>query len=333
VDYLKLTVWAHPEDVMGVLAYGVLDKYGWSSNPFQPQDDWREVAAGGRVASVYDAGCLQVVGYLDEVLGEQLFCSVEIKGQGCTHLGNAGVRLVLDDLGALFRIRASRVDVMVDTHAFTPQMVSDEVEAGNYSSRSVSSETKVTMYSAEGMTCYLGVASKPAGGSRRVGDRMLRFYDRRGPTRVELECHGEYAHGMGTTLREVGVEEWPKLIRGCVRHYCDFVDRRANDRVARCPLLPWWAEFVEDTEKISTRPATEHYEGSVLERIDWCLRQYRRALLAALDSYGPDWVVDRIKHHGNRDIPPDHGEMVAELNRFRGSGYFGAPERTDDLPF
>jgi len=333
IDYLKLTVWAPPKEVMGILTNGALDRYGWKPDPLDTRQEWTEQAAGGRAREIMSAGSLQVIAYLDDVQSQGGFCSVEVKGQGCAHFGNEGVRLILDDLGAVFRVRASRVDLMAHTELFTPRDVREVVEAGNYNSRSVDSEKLVWMSSAAGDTCYLGMTPKPSGGMKRVGDRVLRAYNLRGPTRVELEMHGEYAHGAGDALREIPVEQWPEFTRGCLRHYCDFVDRAVDPRAARSPLLPWWDAFVNGAEKISVRPPDELDENSPLGKLDGILQRHMRRLNAGIDAYGADWLIGRIKHHGRQECNESYGELVHELLPYRGTGIAGVPEQPDAAPF
>lgn len=333
VDYLKLTVWASPESVMEVLSGGVLDRYGWSVDPLDPQEEWTEEAGRGRTERIFNAGSLEVLEFTDEVLNGDVFCSVEVKGRGCAHFGNVGIRLILDDLDAMYRIRASRVDLMAHTEMFTPRVVRDTVNAGDFCSRTVSTDKMVWVESVEGDTCYLGMVSKPRGGMKRAGDRILRVYDRRGPTRIELDLRGDYAHGAGYKLCELPVEQWPILTRGCMRHYCDFVDRTADPRPTRCPPLPWWRAFIEDIEKISVRVTEDPLYGTPIGKLDGIFQRYCRRLYAGLVAYGPEWVIRRVEWHGKRSTADDHQQLVAELSRYKGTGLAGVPDDDEEVPF
>jgi hypothetical protein len=332
VDYLKLTVWGPIEEVRQALEWGILDQYGWGVDQYSIQEDWIEKAAGGRVENIYDAGCLQLIQHKDEAIRGDEYCTVEVKGRGCEFLGNEGIRYLFDDLGDKFKIRASRVDVMAHTDYFTPRTISDAVLAGDYSSRSVKPENRVYIESDAGDTCYLGMGSKPSGGLRRIGECALRIYDRRGTTRIELQTSGGHAHGAGGLLSMRPVEEWPGMIRGFMRHYCDFVDRAANVRVCRCPLLDWWNAFIENHEKISTNTSKDTLESTPLGKIDGTLNRYARNLYAAIEAYGADWIIKRIERHGRIKKNEDHANLVEELVRFRGSGLAGVPDRDEDIP-
>ena len=332
IDYLKLTVWATVHEVCENLARGVLDRYGRSVDPFVPVEHWTEKPGGARAARIYDGGCVSVIEFRDEVTRGNTFCSVEVKGEGCAHLGNEGVQLLIHDLKTEHRVRASRVDMMAHTHAFKPRTIRDAVHAGDYSSRVVKPDSIVFIESANGDTCYLGMQSKPKGGLKRNGDRILRIYDRRGPTRVELQMCGEYAHGAGEKLAESSINEWPTLTRGLILHYCNFVDRSADERATRCPRLPWWRDFVEDVEKISVRPSQRDIEGTPLGMVDGIIKRSVKRLYAAYRVFGPDWIISRIEAHA-RWIGIEHfADHIAELEPFIGTGLAGVPDDDDELP-
>lgn len=333
IDYLKLTVWGTPAEVCESLERGTLDKYGWGEDELSRQEDWIEKPAGGRAAQVFDAGSLAVIEYTDEVCQRDEFCSVEVKGRGCERLGNEGVQFLMRDLAERFRTRASRIDVMAHTELFSPVLVHETMRAGNYNSHSVRPETTVFITSEAGDTCYLGMGSKPNGGLKRVGERVIRVYNRRGTTRVEMECHQGYAAGTEGYLRVRTLDDWPLLIRSMMRHYCDFVDIQSNPRKTRCKLLPWWEGFVGDVEKISVRAPDNHTESTPVGKVDGILERYARWLYAAQEAYGRDWINQRIDRHGRLKWDQDHENRVADLERFKGRNIAGVPGYDDEVPF
>lgn len=335
IDYLKLTAWAEPEEVRQVLAGGVLDRYGWSVDPFDQTHDWTEKAIGGRASRILDSGCLSVIEYLEEVTQKDMFCSVEVKGTGCAHLGNGGLLQMLTELRSRFRVRASRVDVMAHTEHFEPATAHQAIQSGNYNSRTDLGTKFAFTTSPEGDTLYLGVVSKPSGGMKRSGDRLIRIYNRRGPTRVELQMVNAYAHGSGSQLFHTPLDEWPALIRGMIRDYCDFVDAASDSRITRCTMLPWWAAFVEGSEKISVRPQDDPMTGTIVGQVDGILQRFAGKLFAAKEAYGRDWIIQRIERHGKlrRDKINDHEDTVRELLRYKGTGWAGIPDHEDEVPF
>lgn len=315
IDYLKLTVWASVDEVMRRVEEGVLERYGWSFDPMSPREEWRELPAGGKVARVMDSGSVQVLEFSDALTNGATYCAVEAKGQTCAHLGNEGLSLLLRDLSASFRVRASRVDVMAHTTAFTPRTIRDAIHAGSFCSRSSLADAIVFIESPQGDTCYLGMKSKPTGGLKRAGERVLRAYDRRGSTRVELQLTGSHAHGAGEDFTREDVTVWPTLIRGMIRHYCDFVDRESDSRATRCPPLPWWSAFVEECEKVSTLVVVTPFEATLLGQVDGTLQRHSRKLYAALRAFGDDWIIGRIERHGGLSWTEDTPQLIEELGR------------------
>lgn len=335
VDYLKLTVWAEPGDVRQVLAGGVLDRYGWSVDPFDQTHDWTEKAVGGRAAKILDSGCLSVIEYLEEVTQKMMFCSVEVKGAGCAHLGNTGLLQLHTELRSRFRVRASRVDVMAHTEQFDPATAHQAIKSGNYNSRTDLGSKFAYIESPAGDTLYLGVVSKPSGGLKRSGDRLIRIYNRRGPSRIELQLVGCYAHGAGSEIFRTPLDDWPALIRGMMRDFCDFVDAESDSRITRCTMLPWWSAFAEGSEKISVRPQEDPMTGTIVGKVDGILQRSSGLLYAASEAYGAEWVSQRIERHGKlrRDKINDHEENVRELLRYKGTGWAGIPDYEDEVPF
>lgn len=333
VDYLKLTVWAPIHHVCQILEAGVLDKYGWNADPFQTQSEWIEKPAGGRAEGILAAGYLNVIKYRPEVIRDAEFCSVEIKGTGCEYLGNEGIMQLYNELGRHFRIHASRIDLMAHTNHFTPAMIRDAVIAGHICSRSVKQGVPSFHQSDTGDTCTLGVVSKPNGGMKRVGDRLLRVYNRRGPTRIELQLTSEAARNACFFIFNDPIAKWPEIIRGFMRHYCDFVDAGSDSRPTRRTLLTWWNAFTQHAEKISIRNSKVEISATPIGKLDGHLQRHVRMLYAGLEAYGPQWLVERVEYWGRRRAGADHPQRVEELKRFRGSGIAGVPEDDHGVPF
>ena len=73
---------------------------------------------------------------------------------------------------------------------------------------------------------------------------MIRFYDRRGPTRIELELHQDRARAVWDDLMAHGNDEWSMVGMSHVRAFIDFRNRSDSTRPSDCSLVPWWAEIV-----------------------------------------------------------------------------------------
>ncbi|MBX9690932.1 MAG: replication initiation factor domain-containing protein, partial [Cyanobacteria bacterium] len=167
------------------------------------------------------------------------FCSVEIPGQAADCLDFEKLRhwyAWLRDIEQV-RLRFSRADIFFDGAPFTPRMAYDAFLAGD-----VRTWAKRTKYrweeSFEGNTFYCG---------SRDSERFLRIYDKRGPTRVELELAGERADMvMWDIIEAANVAE---TMLGHIRAYIDFVDSASDSNLSRAAHLPWWAAFVELASK------------------------------------------------------------------------------------
>jgi hypothetical protein len=83
---------------------------------------------------------------------------------------------------------------------------------------------------------------------------MLRCYNSRGYTRVELQMRRGHARNFLANLFARSLEELPELALGAVRSFVDFVDTTADKNISRCPLLPFWSDFVGLIEKVRLAP-------------------------------------------------------------------------------
>jgi hypothetical protein len=117
---------------------------------------------------------------------------------------------------------------------------------------------------------------------------MVRVYDRRGPTRVELEVKAERAVLLWRSLIATSEEGWSAAGMAELRAFVDFRDRSSGVRPDYCELLPWWAEFVEGAER---RAVCIPRERQTLERaVSWLRLSVAPTLALAYDVLGPDLV-------------------------------------------
>ncbi len=131
---------------------------------------------------------------------------------------------------------------------------------------------------AEGRTFYMG--------SRSSG-RMARVYDRRGPTRLEMEWKGERAVQLWRRLLAVAEDGWSAEAMSELRAFVDFRDRSSGVRPDFCPLLPWWDEVTAGADRSCTCIPREARTLEDLQR--WLHRQVAPVLALVLDaSSDPD---------------------------------------------
>lgn len=221
---------------------------------------------------------------------------VNLPGEACELLGTAGVLALVRELG----LKLTRLDIAWDTDLFTPADVLAADEAGS----SVTHSTYRKWMNERGKknsgsTFYIG---------RRGSDsdvRLVRFYDRRGPTRVEMELHGKRAQMLWSVLDGAELEDWSQ---GCLAYLVDFVDfrdRTQDKNVGRCDRLPWWEDFTEGAGRLALPLPRKAPTLTSTQR--WLEDQVAPALSLVADSV-PDatkwlkWMLKdgkdrRRKHH------------------------------------
>jgi hypothetical protein len=229
-----------------------------------------------------------------------------LPGQACELLGV--VDLVAAAVGC--ELTPTRLDVAWDVprEVVTPAQVRDAFLVGDVVSRIHRAEVEgrpgeIAGWSehrnGEGHTVYLG--------SRSSG-RMLRVYDRRGPTRVELEVKGDRAALLWGWLLEHAEADWSAA---AMSHLRDFVDFRVQDSTEQCrrTLLPWWAGIVAGADRkalpISRKPVS-------LDGLGRWARHSLAAVLAVLEATeGPGYLVDLTLHGRSRWTRRHRGLLAA----------------------
>lgn len=218
---------------------------------------------------------------------------VSISGDTCEELGIPG----LAALSASLQLEpSSRLDVAWDTDLFTPETAGQAFEAGEVVARIQRSRNPETgrmkgierRSNHEGDTVYLG---------SRTSERFVRFYDRRGPTRVEMELKERRAVELWRRMMALNDEAaWGMEALAELRHFLDFREIVLGTRSGKLvtpadrPLLPWWAEFVQGAARRST---VLPRKAPKLESMDkWLRRQVAPVLALVVDAYGPAVVRD-----------------------------------------
>lgn len=256
-DYLVSTVFCDAETlkdaVMPVLV---------SNTPAGTVNGWVEKGPGNRIRERWEA--LPGVSVMLPSDEKADYSRLEIKGQGREALGEAALGEIFKAVGSLgVRWHVTRIDLTWDDVPFTVQDVYEASLRGDVlSSKRAFAGGKdgtVLYKSGSGDTVYLGFVSEKNGEKQinRKACALLRVYDRRGPVRLELELKHDAAKAAGLMML-LGVEDREKEARVWLRHCVEFVDSGKDARIGRCPLLPWWSEFVGDTPRTKPlRPVKE----------------------------------------------------------------------------
>lgn len=217
----------------------------------------------------------------------------------------------------------SRLDVAWDCDGVTPGTFARAFRAGDVVTRihrDIDPETGrmkgIELRSNwEGDTVYLG---------SRQSERFIRVYDRRGPTRLEMEWKGSRAIALWRRLVAVTESEASREAMAELRAFIDFRDRSAAGRPDCCPLLEWWAELVGDAGRSCVCIPRA---ARTLEQVeDWVFSQVAPSLAMLHDAHQQDWtrLIKRFVSEGRERYVkhPDKLGMVLDVSGVARSGSF-----------
>jgi hypothetical protein len=263
-----------------------------------------------------------------------VYSVIELKGQGCAMFSSEqlhGFMQYLTDSG--WRWHGLRLDPAFDRVLFDPYMMRDAIERRDFNSRCLKYEDKDWNENIEGATAYLGRRND-------TKDRMLRLYNRRGYNRCEGEFRGNWARTAAKRVAQASVDQWPRIGLELLRGMVDFVDSAVNERIERCPLLPWWADFVGDAGKIrqlddeDRRQQREEDGQRAIGKSEERIKRASLSLWPMIQEFGRDYVIDRLLHYAEGRIRPEDEQFRVELEPWKYSGFAGLPEgMPDDVPF
>jgi hypothetical protein len=329
LDYLKLTLFVGYERVLEVVEGGLLERAGlplggWLDKG--PADRWEHIYVGPGAVTLLVPKSSHVT-----------YTIVELKGQACETVGAFAIKAFLAYLNAWdIRWHALRVDLAFDHVAFDPRTFDAAVAAGNFNSRALSVADRDWNENALGSTAYLG-----GRGQRKA--RRIRVYNKRGFNRCEAELRDVWAKSVVRQLADTPLEEWPRLAVGQLRGIADFIDRSADKRVDRCPLLPWWAEFVGNVERVTNLPEEDRRKNADDQKryaigvSEGHVQACARRLWATLMAFGPAYLAERIHFYADNTVTDEHRALAEQLKQYQYSGLaglpIGDPEGDDHVPF
>lgn len=234
-------------------------------------------------------------------------CTLDLKGDMCEILGLEGLAAledaVKDRTGGTCNLR--RVDVPWDTNAFTPDDLYQKLLENPDYLHMQAHRDKVGRES-EGLD---NPNTTTRVGSRQ-SDRFLRVYDKRGPTRIELECKDKWAQKVWEKLREHGAS----CIPGIIRDYLDLPGWRP------------WVEALEDAAAVRLR-AFSTYAEKAEEKLEasraWVVKSVLRTM-GRVASYlsvksGGEKAVETIAeawiHRGLEKLTEADTELIGAAMR------------------
>jgi hypothetical protein len=253
---------------------------------------WREAGPGARCENIWTAidGVI-VLDYRGKFVG------LQIKGEACDVLGHEALSRIVRDLHGL-EWRASRLDVAWDGFEIQPADLHDLLTQKHYVSRSkldpwlMQHESGDTVYSHQ----------KPM---KRGIERWFRVYNKRGPVRFEYVTRKAHAAKLCHLLAGEPVNQWDMCCIKALRGFLDILDplhKYAHQSNAyKRNLHPAWRQLVQSA--IKWRPdmdTPKHRERVGMEYIglvDGKIKQVAPWLHAAVEAFGEEYVIKRIKHH------------------------------------
>lgn len=226
--------------------------------------------------------------------GENEYFHFEIPGQAC-ELIHWKILQGLDDIlrsNYPERYHYSRLDFAFDDLPFTPQDIEEEISKGSV--RSLAKRETMTVNKSPFEKKDNGeIGTYTVNFGSRQSERMIRVYNRRGFTRLELEMKGKRADLVAKQIfLSSDVSKWFGI---GLSHLLDYVNFNAS----------WWEEFVNGTGRAWAIVSTPR-EITETKIIAWLERQVSAPLSVIHDIRRGNYVLNlintgRIKRkRGNR---------------------------------
>jgi hypothetical protein len=216
------------------------------------------------------------------------------------------------DPGLARVFKVTRLDLAFDHVPFT---VEHCITAGTGDARNVRSPVRKG-------TALHSLGEREAGedgdtfvwGSRKSKSRLVRAYDRRGFVRFEMEWRGDRSDLLARELANLAPESWAKRSIAHLRDFIDFVDRAASLNVSRCPLLPWWAAFVNGVDRIHLK--IEKPSRPLVDKVASGVFRTRKVVAKLYQAFGLAYVVHHLARMGEftfSDLDRREVEAMREL--------------------
>jgi len=130
----------------------------------------------------------------------------------------------------------------------------------------------------------------------RQSERFLRVYNKRGPTRLEVEYKGIRAAHIASEILKDEVDEWLEI---SMAHLLDFIDID----------IPWWKEFTGDTERAYSK-LHETKEKSIEKTGGWLLKQAAPALAVLVEVTNGEFLFEMLDE-GRKRMYRNYPDLIA----------------------
>ena len=314
LDYLRLTSFTSADSVRYVVETVAVERFG-----IETFGEWEDQGQAGRILERWTCGVptLQV-----EQCGD--YVGLLAKGQACTVLGTPCLLAILQAVDALGRWQATRLDFAWDGVPWTVREFYDRLLAGDVRTRAAISPSEMNILTPGNSTAY--THDKP---SQKGVERYALCYDMRGPVRLETRLLGRHAKAIGFRLLGVDSTEAVQMGLEATRGLMDLLDPESDARAARRPLWAPWAEFVGQAGRWTADAQEQARERQGLELVglfDGACQRASRRLCEAAEAFGWDWVMARLKYHGQDRVDP------GQVERLKAIRFAAATAHVADVP-
>ena len=240
---------------------------------------------GGRGFQEVWSGLLGFKVYVTPSQGEKEYFHFEIPGQACEQIYWQILQGLDDVLRNNYpeRYHYSRLDFAFDDLPFTPQDVEDAIKKGRVTSSAKRETTMITKMPFERrQNGELGTHTVNFGSGQ--SERMIRVYNRRGFTRLEMELKDKRADLVAKEILGASdVSEWFEI---ALAHLLDYVNFDAV----------WWKEFTNGAGRAWATVTTPR-EVTEAKMSKWIERQVAAAL-SVLHDIKPEGYFDDLLRMG-----------------------------------
>jgi hypothetical protein len=260
---------------------------------------------GGRGFKVIYHGLLELKLYLEPVHSEESYFHFEIPGQACDMLSWKHFQALGQILESNFpgQHKFTRFDFAFDHVPFSPEEAESAIKRGQVRSlvKRETLEIHASPFAARD-NGEIGTYTVELGS--RTSERMIRVYNKRGFTRLELEMRDDRANIVAPQVfRCDDVSEWYPLMMSHLRDYVDF-------------STDWWTDFTEGTWR-AWEVISSPREITQAKLIHWLDQHVSPALSVAVDIL-PGYAVEAIIQRGRKRRGPRYDLLLSASEKVAG---------------
>jgi hypothetical protein len=256
---------------------------------------------GGRSFRLIHKNAMEFKIYTDPVTNQGEYFHYEIPGSACDCIDWARFYALYDLLEGNFKDKYSftRLDFAFDYVPFEPHQIKEAVM--NEQLRSLAKRQTLEIHESplahrEGEGQELGTSTVSLGS--RTSERMIRVYDKRGFTRLEMELKDKRADLVAKQLLALPDESlWFTVAQA---HLLDYVDFKTD----------WWELFITSNKRAGAT-ISNPTDISMGKMINWLDKQVGPALSVAVDIL-PEGVLTSIVQRGRRRRGERYGLLLAD---------------------